>query len=516
MTSPTSGVDDNQPQMSDHQLPEKCGDGGSMVKTTSEKVGRIQKMDEKPFTLLSALAIAHGTTNTAVGLLLVVASTVPFGGSTLAFWGYIAMAAVGLCVASSLAELVSAMPHAGGQYVWVANLSPPGSRRLLSFVIAILSWLGAVLTNASACLGTAEAIFAIVALLKPDFKEERWMIFVLYEFLNMSTLVAASFEHALPKIANTLLAFTVFGIFSIFVTLFAFSNEHATAAGYFTHNYNISGWNSGMAFMIGLNGTNWCFSCLDAVVHISEEIPRPQTNVPKSLMYTILVSFLSGMLIITSVYINIPDLSVLEGGGALAAFYYITRGNVAAAVALWTIPITSSVAAVWAIHTWQSRLAWSLARQGGLPFSGHLRRIAPAPFHTPIWALIFSAFWTTVLGTLYLASSTAFNSLISAGIIFQYISYSVPIALLLRSGRSKFNHGPFWNPRIGKVANYVVLMWTLVALVMYCFPYYLPVEIDEMNYCSVVIVGFLVLIGIMWVAHARKHYDPLEHGEFGQ
>lgn len=515
MAGPMLQVDKQRRGTDIHGPEKKYGDGSdSVTRAASIEVGHVQGTDEQSFSFWSALAIAHGTTNTAVGIMLVVATTVPFGGTPLIFWGYLAMAVVALCTASSLAELASAIPHAGGQYVWTANLSPPGPRRLLSFAVAILSWLGAVLTSASACLGTVEAVFAIVTLLKPDYEEERWVVFLAYQALNIITLAAACFENGLPKVANIGLAYTILGLVAIFITLFAYSDKHVSAEDFFTLDYNISGWSNGMAFMIGLNGINWGFSCLDAVVHITEEIPRPRINVPNSLMCTVYVSFFSGLIALLAIYVNIPHLSVLDGGGALTAFFYITRGSTAASLALWMVPVVSSTIAVWAIHTWQSRLAWSLARQGGMPFSGHLSRVAPAPFHTPIWALVFSAFWTAVLGCIYIGSSMAFGSLVSAGILFQYISYSVPIFLLLRSGRSKFNHGPFWKARLGAIANCVVLVWTVVGLVIYCFPSYLPLAVDEMNYCSVVIVVFFFLIALLWVAHARKHYNPGNCAEF--
>lgn len=98
---------------------------------------------------------------------------------------------------------------------------------------------------------------------------------------------------------------------------------------------------------------------------------------------------------------------------------------------------------------------------------------------------------------MYLASETAFSSLISCGILLQYLSYAVPLVLLLCHGRPNFAHGPFWLPKLGYLANFVTLAWTAVALVVYCFPYYLPVSAAEMNYISVI----LVLIGLYIIAY---------------
>lgn len=96
-----------------------------------------------------------------MGITLVLSSVVAHDGSVLLFWGFIAMTAVGLAGATSLAELSSAMPDAGGQYIWVAALSPPGPRRFLSYVTAILSWAGAVCTGASVCVVGPELLFSL-------------------------------------------------------------------------------------------------------------------------------------------------------------------------------------------------------------------------------------------------------------------------------------------------------------------------------------------------------------------
>lgn len=478
--------------------------------TRSLQDGQVENLHDKPFTVLSAMGIGHGTTNTAVGLILTVATTLSMGGSPLFFWGFLLMAVVGLATATSLAELVSAMPHPGGQYVWVEKLSPPGPRRFLSYLTAIMSWFGAVSTGASACLAVPTGLVAIVTFVNPDVEYKPWMGFLGYQLLNFLTLLAACFESALPKISKGLLVFTISYIFATFICLFAMAPERASASDFFITTTNVSGWPNGVAWLIGLNGANWSFSCLDVIVHITDEIPQPRTNVPKALMWTIIVGFGSGMLIVLGVLVNLPDIDPTVDSTPLAIYYRICNDNQAAAIGLWLFPLISTIGAVWGIHTWQSRLAWSLSRQGGFPFASYLGRIAPSPFHTPVWSLVWSSLATSIFGCLYLGSQTAFLSLVSAGILLQYLSYSIPVIMMLRRGRSTFEHGPFWYPRLGYLANIVMLCWMVTALVFYCLPYYLPVEAAEMNYVSGVLGAVFLFTASMWFLHARKNYRLLE------
>ncbi|KAH7148219.1 amino acid/polyamine transporter I [Dactylonectria macrodidyma] len=474
------------------------------------EVGQVEDVHQKPFTVLSALGIGYGTTNTAAGLIFTVATTLSMGGSPVFFWGFLLMALVGLATAISLAELVSAMPHPGGQYVWVQTLSPPGPRRFLSYLTAVVNWFGAVLTSASVCLAVPIGVIAIITFLNPEFEYKPWMGFLGYQLLNVLTLIPACFESALPRISKSLLAFTISSMLVTFVCLFAMAPARASASEFFTATTNISGWPNGVAFFIGLNGANWSFSCLDVIVHIADEIPQARTNAPKALMWTIIVGFASGMLIILAILVNLPDIDPIVDNTTLLIFYRICNSSRAAAIGLWLPPIISGVGSVWAIHTWQSRLAWSLSGQGGFPFASYLGSIAPSPFRTPIWSLIWSSLATSIFGCLYLGSQTAFNSLISAGILLQYLSYSLPVLLMLYNGRSSFSHGPFWLPRFGYVANFIMLCWMCVALVFYCFPYFIPIETGSMNYVSAVLVAIFVFTVLMWFFHARQHYKVLE------
>ncbi|KAK1471417.1 hypothetical protein CTAM01_16517 [Colletotrichum tamarilloi] len=472
--------------------------------------GDVTVQTMKPFTTLSALGIGYGTTNTAIGLLLVFGSTLPMGGSPLFFWGFLVMAFVGLATATTLAELASAMPHPGGQYIWVHRLAPPSSRRFLSYITAVISWLAAVATGSSACLSVPVGICSIITLLDPSFVYKRWMGFLGFQLLNIVTVFGASFESLLPKISKIMLLFSCTTIVVIFITLFAMSDEHASAKDFFATTVNISGWQNGIAFIIGMNGANWSFSCLDVATHLAEEMPRPSTDIPKALMWTIVVGLVSGLLVVTSVLINVPVIDGADDNSALALFYRIT-GSKAASVGLWVPVMITTIGAVWSIQTWQSRLAWTISREAGFPMHHHLSKIAPSPLHTPTWSLIFSASGTAIFGCLYLASDLAFNSLISTGLLLQYISYSIPVVLALSQGRSNFKHGPFWYPKLGFAANIVMLAWSAVALIFYCFPYYLPAVADQMNYASAVLVGIAIITMSLWFFYAKKNYEVKEY-----
>ncbi|TWU72034.1 hypothetical protein ED733_001386 [Metarhizium rileyi] len=352
----------------------------------------------KPFTTLSAIGTGYGATNTAVGLLLVLGSTVPMGGSPLFFWGFLLMIFVAWATATSLAELASAMPHPGGQYIWVNQLAPTSTRRALSYCTAISSWLGAVATGASACLSASTGICAIIRFLNPAFVYRRWMGFVAFQVLNLITLFCSCFERALPHISRAVLFVSVTSAAVVFLAL---QLEWVARRN---------------CFPDGHKRNNWSLSCLDVVTHLAEEIPSPSTNIPKALMWSVVVGFISGALVITSVFVNVPAINAADDNSALVLFYRIS-GSKAIAVGIWIPILIATVGALWSIQIWQSRLSWTISRERGFPLYRYLSRIAPAPFYTPVWSLVWSAAFTAAFGCLYLGSELAFNSIISTGLL---------------------------------------------------------------------------------------------------
>jgi choline transport protein len=140
-------------------------------------------------------------------------------------------------------------------------------------------------------------------------------------------------------------------------------------------------------------------------------------------------------------------------------------GNKAGAIALTSMIILTGCGCLIASHTWQAHLCWSFARDRGLPCSKYLARIHPKLL-VPVWAHLTSTLIVAVLGCLYIAPYTAFNSIVTAAVVLLYASYSSPVVCLLIKGRSNIRSGPFWLGRAGYACNIVLLAWPLFTLVV--------------------------------------------------
>ncbi|CAG8888524.1 unnamed protein product [Penicillium egyptiacum] len=471
---------------------------------SNARVRQHRASPEKEFDSWSAIALGAITTNSAIGIVLTFASTITYGGSMLLFYGFPIMSIIALGAATSLGELTSAYPEAGGQYIWVARLAPPKLSRFFSYIVAIYSWAGAVCTGASVCLVGAELILDLVEFFNPHFHVKPWMVFLFYQAINILTLIPSFYGKLLNKVTKSQMAFTALLLVGLLVALFAAAKNRRSAHEFFTVFHHSSGWPDGMAVLIGVNSLQWCYCCLDSMVHIADEIPKPERNIPRALMWSIAVGFVTGMICLCAYMFATDDYDT--GYSSLTITFQAFGQNQGAAIVIQVLVFVSSIGALWGIHVWQSRLAWTIGYNRGFPFGEYLERIAGPPYGTPVYALVFSSFATALLGFLYLGSSTAFNSLVSASLLFQWISYSIPVIFLNLRGRTTIPHGPFWFPKLGYIANTLLVVWTGVSLVIYCFPYTLPFEAGNMNYVSAVVCGITLLSILCWICYGRKHF----------
>lgn len=89
--------------------------------------------------------------------------------------------------------------------------------------------------------------------------------------------------------------------------------------------------------------------------------------------------------------------------------FFRAVGSTAGAIVLECLIIATGLGCLVASHTWQSRLCWSFARDRGLPGHAWLSKVHGG-LEVPVNAHFASCVVVAVVGCLYLASLTAFNS----------------------------------------------------------------------------------------------------------
>jgi choline transport protein len=247
----------------------------------------------------------------------------------------------------------------------------------------------------------------MLVLSNPDLVIKPWMAVVGFQVTNLFIFSFNCFSRILPFMSQCVLTMSLCEIIIIFVSVLAVSPTYQPASFVFATFVNKSGWGNGaIAVFTGAVGVNWGFSCLDALTHLAEEIPNPKKNVPKVLLGTVIVGMSTTFPITLAILFCIQDIDAIISTptyvASLEFFNQAFSGNHSAAIGLESLVLISTCGSLWGCHAWQARLAWSLARDRGLPLYTWIGHIAPPPFGVPLAAHTWSCFWVGVLGCLYL------------------------------------------------------------------------------------------------------------------
>lgn len=471
------------------------------------------------FSTLALLGVGFGLTNSWFGISASLVTGISSGGPMMIVYGILIIAVISTCVGATLSELVSAMPNAGGQYYWTQKLAPPKYAPFASYMCGAFAWAGAVFTSASVTISIATSLVGMYVLGSgdPNKTVKTWQVFITYEIVNALMVVFNLWEKPLPAISQGALYISLASFVVITITVLAKSSgNYASAHFVFVEFSNGTGWSSsGIAFIVGLINPNWSFSCLDAATHMAEETLSPQTDIPKAIMGTVAIGFITSFTYVIAMFFCITDLdSILNSstGVPIMDIFHQALRSKGGAIALNCLILLTAIGCNIASHTWQARLCWSFARDEGLPGSRYWSQVSTRT-GVPVYAHLMSCAWCAVIGCIYMGSTTAYNAMVIGCIIFLLLSYAVPVVFLLIKGRDNIKHGPFWLGKFGLVANWVVLFWTLFTTIFYSFPSVMPVTAGSMNYVCVVVAVFGIYCVLYWFARGKSKFKTADERE---
>ncbi|GMG31770.1 unnamed protein product [Aspergillus oryzae var. brunneus] len=225
------------------------------------------------FSILSIIAVGYNISNSWVAIAASFAIAIQSGGAVTLLYGIILVAAIMLCTGLTLAELASVYPTAGGQYHFTSILATSRWSRSLSYssgLAAVFSW---ITLSASIALSSANVLMAIIIRWRPEYQPETW-----HYFLVLTGIVVLSI--------STFLAITI--------TCPARSSIQLDSSHVWTQFANGSGgWPDGISFLTGLSTPQFMLSGLDATLHLAEECLQPERIVPKAVIVTVIVGFLT-------------------------------------------------------------------------------------------------------------------------------------------------------------------------------------------------------------------------------
>jgi choline transport protein len=389
-------------------------------------------------------------------------------------------------------------------------LSPSKYSQFLEYLVGWLTisvyWFittGNALYLAETTVGWAEAC-------NPGFIASQWQIYL--ASVAWAVLLAAMNLPGLFKLLPHMLSAAVVLIncswLFIFISLLIRVKPKNSAKVVFVDVNNESGWSSnGVIFFLAILPGLLSVSGFDAVTHITDEVSHPKKEIPQVILGSTGLSAFTGLAmvimyafctvnpdVLVDPYAHQPIINVLQDGLRSEALF-----NIAMTAVLGTM----FIAGVAGFTSW-NRLYWSFSRANGLPFAKFTARLSGGD-HIPVNAVIVNFFMMIVLGALGVGSLTALNAIFGSAAICALSSFSLSLFMAIRRGRGFLDPKRWLNlGRAGLPMQCIALTWAVFASVWLCFPLYLPVTPEYMNWSIVILAGIVVVATVYYLGFCRS------------
>ncbi|OAG35516.1 hypothetical protein AYO21_10324 [Fonsecaea monophora] len=473
----------------------------------------VTKLDEERFSLWSVLGVQYTLGCAPLAIAGYMQFTLGVGGSPYFFWCFI-VAAVGQgIVVMTFAELSSAYPHVAGQTYWTAILAPPKYRRFLTYLNGIMTLWGWNFAVAGGYFLSTQFILGTASILNSNYVPQHYQSFLMSIAMF---IIAIAMNTWLIKFYPAVTKFFVVAInvavVYIIVAILAKAQPKADAKTVFIDVINNTGWGSdGLVFCLGMLPTLVALCLPDGATHLTEELPNPQRRVPQIMIGSFLLSFLGAFfMIIVLLFCTVNPAGLLEplGGQPIFQICWDAWNNTGFLVTIGIIFSASFVQGCNSCLTGESRIAWSFAKSGGLPWGSWLTKVDDKTL-VPVNSVLACAVVALAFDFLEFAPAYVLNAIYgSAGICFG-ISYGLPVVLLVLQGRDRLPANRYINlGRAGLILNILMIGWICFEVVFLSFPLNYPVTTDNMNWASVVAIGCLVLSIGNWFIVKNKYCVP--------
>lgn len=471
------------------------------------------------FSFISLLGLAFAILDSWQALSVSMSLALPSGGPSSVIWGLLTAGIGNVALAMSMGEFLSAYPTAGGQYHWVAIISPPRYKRFLSWITGWINMGGWIALAATSGVLASELIVGLVALFKPAYEPKQWHQFLVYIGYSIAGYVMNVFgTSSLPHMNKWGFYATLVGFVATVITMLATADVGYADAGWvFGKFINQTGWPDGVAWILGLIQGSFGLCAYDAVAHMIEEVPHASVQGPRIMVASVYTGLGTGLVfLIVMLFVSggekYVDQVINSAETPLVKIFHLSTSSRAGTTVLTMISLFCMIFATLGGFTASSRMTYAFAREKGVPFWWVFSRVN-GRLGMPLHALSMTMAWVLVFGFIYLASTTAFDAITSTAVIALNLTYGIPIIINCLQGRRKIPECPYQlGPLLGWTVNLIGIVYVLVTTVFFFFPEELPVTPSNMNYCIVVFAIIMLLCLGYWGIRGHREYEgPIVH-----
>ncbi|KAE8156559.1 amino acid/polyamine transporter I [Aspergillus tamarii] len=517
--------------------PEPTRQEGQLVSEIDER-----QLPADRFSLWSTVGVQFSVTGSPFAIGTYLQLVIGAGGSPYFFWCLVVAILGQFLICVSLAELSSVFPHTAGMLsslpfpimefetvvvvtsnmysypgtaYWVSVMAPPHQARFLSYCNGMSVCLAFTMATCGTLVYCGTFIMELVGFLWPDYSSELWHIYIcVLGSVTLSTLLNTIWIRAVPSITGLLIIFINCATVFLFITLLVKTNPKASASTVFLDVQNSTGWSSdGIVFLIALLPGGMVISMFDTATHMADELPRPDKQVWQVMVLTNLMNATVTIVMCLGLLFCLTHPENLLnpiGGMPILQLCWDAWPNKGFLITVVLCYIIMNFFGSVSLQYATSRVIWSFSKTGAFPFSSIISKVNNS-LGVPVSSVIATGAIVTAICVLVFGPQTVQNGLFGTAGLFFIFAYLSPITLLLKRGRKYIPQSRSFNLGCaGPFINVLACCWGLLLAVFLCFPMYLPVTLETMNWTSVCAVGFsaLVLGNWFWV---RNRYQLL-HG----
>ncbi|KAF5266821.1 hypothetical protein FOXYS1_2311 [Fusarium oxysporum] len=502
------------------------GDGDGDGDHILESLGYVPELQRNRSTLQVAF-MAFVLASIPYGLSTTLSNPITTGGPANIIWGWLAVSALIVCVALSLGEITSVYPVAGaydngetdlittGVYYQTFMLAPMRWRREAAWICGWLYVIGNISITLSVIFGTTVFLVSCINVFESSpgvgvLAGEPYQVFLIFVGLTLlSNAVSALGNKWLPWLDTAAIFWTFAGVIAIIITVLVMAKDGRRDASWvFTHFENNSGWTDGWAFCVGLLHAAYATSSTGMILSMCEEVRKPDVQVPKAMVLTVCINTVAGMLFLIPITFILPDLKYLAdlaSAQPIPPTIKAAVGSSGGAFALLIPIIVLGIICGIGCITASSRCIWAFARDGAMPGSKWWV-IVNKRLDVPLNAMMLSMVIQLLLGLIYFGSSAAFNAFANVGVLTLNAAYATPVVINLLTKRRQVKNAKFPLGKLGYLANFVAVAWSILAIPLFCMPLRLPVTVVSVNYASVVFAASCLVSGVWYWVWGHKNY----------
>ena len=442
------------------------------------------------------------------------------GGPFVISTSWILVGAFALAVGSSMAEICSAYPTAGGLYYWSAKLAKRNKARW-AWWTGWFNLIGQIGVIASVDFALSNFVLLSINTFgdggTPIIEINRWSVFITYLImLTIHALLNITGVNLVKVLGDISVWWHVAGVVVIVAVLFASSGPDSLGMSNVLEWRNGTGWSfpgSGMyVFLVGLLLAQYTITGFDASAHVSEETRGAATGAPKAIVRSIYISAIAALVLNVAMVQAIPASAYddIAAKGILAGpevFLLAVTGFMAKFLVI--ISTVGQFFCGMASVTANSRMIYAFSRDGGLPGSTIWAKINPRT-RTPTNSIWLGVGLSAVVGTLSLiqtdlAYPVAFFALTGIAVVGLYISYIIPVFLRLRN--DDFEVGPWNLGRWSSPIGWIAVVWVALIAVVFCLPVFNPWKTWEtFNFTGPILVLCVIFVGLWWSLSAKNRF----------